>query len=362
MRPRTNHEDHPSIEPRPTIAVTMGDPLGIGPEVIAKALADPSLRRRARYRVYGVESALSRAALNAGIDPYWWRVDHASPLVESASAHDVVVLDWERSPGELGLERLSRSPSRLAGELSFVFCDSAITSAKRVPGDPLRADAVVTGPICKRSWSMAGFGRFPGHTELFATRFAARRGAMMFVSPRLNVVLATAHLPLMEIRDIFTIGTVFDAIDLGNDAMKRLGVSRPKVAVCGLNPHAGEGGLLGDEEMRIIEPAIKAANDVGIDARGPFPGDSVFISAARGEWDLVVAMYHDQGLIPVKLLDRDRAVNVTLGLPAVRTSPDHGTAFDIAGKNRADAGSMRSAIELSLRLVAGEAKVESGGS
>ncbi|GMV25990.1 MAG: 4-hydroxythreonine-4-phosphate dehydrogenase [Phycisphaerae bacterium] len=336
--------------PRPVIAVTMGDPLGIGPEVIVKALADPAVRKSARFRIYGVESVLAAAARAAGIDPYWWRVDHESPLVETTTAHDVVVLDWEKRPGELGLAKLPRSANKLAGELSFVFCDTAIADAKRPAGDPLRVDAIVTAPICKQSWAMAGFGRFPGHTELLATRFAAKRTAMMFISPRLNVVLATVHLPLMEIRDMFTLGVVFDAIDLGNEALKRLGVRRPRIAVCGLNPHAGEGGLLGDEETRIIEPAIKVANDVGIDARGPFPGDTIFIAAAKGDWDLVVAMYHDQGLIPVKLLDRDRAVNVTLGLPTVRTSPDHGTAFDIAGKNKADAGSMMSAIELAIRM------------
>ncbi len=338
---------------RPTIAITMGDPLGIGPEVIAKALSDPELRRAAKFRIYGVESVLAEAAQAARIEPLWWRVAHDSLLVETTRAHDVVVLDWEKRTGELGLGRMARSANKLAGELSLVFCDAAIGDAKREASDPLRVDGIVTGPICKQSWALAGYGRFPGHTELLATRFAAQRVAMMFVSPRLNVVLATVHIPLMEIRDVLTIGAVFDAIDLGNEGLKRMGITgerRPRIAVCGLNPHAGEGGLMGDEESRIIEPAIKVANDVGIDARGPFPADSIFIEAARGQWDLVVAMYHDQGLIPVKLLDRDRAVNVTLGLPTVRTSPDHGTAFDIAGKNRADAGSMRSAIELAVRM------------
>lgn len=334
----------------PTIAITIGDPLGIGPEVIVKALAVSDLRRRARFRIFGVESALAQAAREAKIEPFWWRVDHESPLVDTTTAHDVVVLDWERRHGEFGLARLPHAPAKLTGELSFVFCDAAISSAKRPESDPQHVDAIVTGPISKQAWAMAGFGRFPGHTELLATRFAARRSAMMFVSPKLNVVLATVHLPLMEIRDIFTIGVVFDAIDLGNEAMKRRGIRRPKIAVCGLNPHAGEGGLLGDEETRIIEPAIRVANDAGIDARGPFPGDTIFLSAVKGEWDLVVAMYHDQGLIPVKLLDRDRAVNVTLGLPTVRTSPDHGTAFDIAGKSRADSGSMGAAIELAVEM------------
>jgi 4-phospho-D-threonate 3-dehydrogenase / 4-phospho-D-erythronate 3-dehydrogenase len=343
-------EISPSSRSRPRLAVTLGDPLGIGPEVVVKALADRERQRSAMFRIYGVESVLADAARRAGIEPFWWRVEHDSHLVETATAHDVVVLDWERTRGSLDLAGLSRQAQRLSGELSLVFCDTAITDAKRPVGDPRHADAIVTGPISKQAWAMAGYARFPGHTELLATRFAARRSAMMFVSPRLNVVLATVHLPLMEIRDIFTIGVVYDAIDLGHDAMRRLGVARPRIAVCGLNPHAGEGGLLGDEEQRIIAPAIAMANDAGINAQGPFPGDTIFIAASRGEWDLVVAMYHDQGLIPVKLLDRDRAVNVTLGLPTVRTSPDHGTAFDIAGKNKADPGSMASAIDLAVRM------------
>jgi 4-hydroxythreonine-4-phosphate dehydrogenase len=173
---------------------------------------------------------------------------------------------------------------------------------------------------------------------------------MMFCSPRLRVALATAHLPLMDVRNVLTIGKVFDPIDLGNQFCKQLGIERPRIAVCGLNPHAGENGLFGDEEQRIVRPAIDAAKHAGIQAHGPFPGDTVFISAAAGEWDLVVAMYHDQGLIPVKLLGWDKAVNVTVGLPIVRTSPDHGTAFDIAGQNRASEGSMKAAIELAVKV------------
>jgi 4-hydroxythreonine-4-phosphate dehydrogenase len=173
---------------------------------------------------------------------------------------------------------------------------------------------------------------------------------MLFESPRLRVALATAHVGLMEIRDLLTIGRVFDPIELGAAHCRRLGIDRPRVAVCGLNPHAGERGLFGDEEKRVIAPAIDMARSAGIDAHGPFPGDTIFIDAAAGKWDLVVAMYHDQGLIPVKLLGFDRAVNVTVGLPIVRTSPDHGTAFGIANRNAASPNSMKAAIELAARL------------
>jgi 4-hydroxythreonine-4-phosphate dehydrogenase len=207
----------------------------------------------------------------------------------------------------------------------------------------------VTAPISKESWTLAGF-RWPGHTELFAARTKAKRQAMAFVSPRLNVVLATTHVPLMEIRNLLTIGRVHEPIALGHELCLSLGIAKPRIAVCGLNPHAGENGLFGDEEIRIIKPAIDMARASGIDAYGPFPGDTIFIDAAAGSWDLVVAMYHDQGLIPVKLLGWDKAVNVTLGLPIVRTSPDHGTAFGIAGKNKASEGSMKAAIALASRL------------
>jgi 4-hydroxythreonine-4-phosphate dehydrogenase len=156
----------------------------------------------------------------------------------------------------------------------------------------------------------------------------------------------------MDVRNVLTIGKVYDPIDLGHQFCRQLGIAKPRIAVCGLNPHAGENGMFGDEESRIIRPAVDAARRVGIDAHGPFPGDTVFIGAAAGDWDLVVAMYHDQGLIPVKLLGWDKAVNVTVGLPIVRTSPDHGTAFDIAGQGRASEGSMKAAIELAARLAA----------
>lgn len=350
---------------RLVIAVTMGDPGGIGPEVIVKGLADRGVRRLARWRVLGVGSALHRAAQGAGIEPFWWRVSRGSALETTAYAHDVLLLDAE---GAESPEPAAAQPTRRGGELSFQFVEDAIASARLSPGDPRRVDAIVTGPISKEAWSLAGRGRYPGHTELLGTRFGVRRQAMMFVGEHLRVVLATTHIPLMEIRNALTIGRVFDAIDLGHDACRRLGLSRPRIAVCGLNPHAGEGGLMGDEEPRIIAPAIKVAREHGMDVSGPFPGDTIFSSAVDrpgrpARFDLVVAMYHDQGLIPVKLLFRDESVNVTLGLPTVRTSPDHGTAFDIAGQNRADAGSMIAAMRLGARLASAPEPppLESGG-
>ena len=329
----------------------MGDPAGIGPEVIVKTLASRELRRRAHFRIYGMEPVLADAADRAGIEPFWWTLDHASPLIDTARAHDVLLLDYRLPKGlAFPTHKAPLGPTRVGGELSFLFCEHAIAASDAGVGDATHVDAIVTAPVSKQSWALAGRSRYPGHTELLASRLRAKRVAMMFHSPRLNVVLVTTHIALMEIRDVMTIGMVFDAIDLGHEACRRLGVVRPRVAVCGLNPHAGEGGLFGDEEGRLIEPAIKVARAGGMDVSGPFPADTIFNAAVRGDYDLVVAMYHDQGLIPVKLLDRDRAVNVTLGLPTVRTSPDHGTAFDIAGKNKADPGSMAAAMELAIRL------------
>lgn len=333
----------------------MGDPYGIGPEVVVKALADPELRQSARFVVLGMSEPMHYAADLAEIDPYWWRAPIGSPVASTAmAARGVALFDFDdvrligapggREPG----------PTKEGGAASFRFVEQAIEMAKLPNEDPLRVDGVVTAPISKEAWAMAGKKNYPGHTELFARRLSAKRSAMMFQTPRLRVVLATAHIPLMDIRNALTIGKVFDAIDLANEACLSLGIERPRIGVCGLNPHAGEGGLLGDEEDRLVSPAIELAVSHGIDAQGPFPADTIFNKALDGAFDVVVAMYHDQGLIPVKLLDWKEAVNVTIGLPSVRTSPDHGTAFDIAGKNKADASSMTAALRLALRQTAAQ--------
>ena len=330
----------PATKPvKPTIAVSMGDPGGIGPEVLVKALAERPRRSAARYLIQGSAGALQDAANLAGIVPFWWQIP-AGSSVSASESHDVIVIDHSG-------QDFPHAPSRENGLLSHRF----VTDAVQLCTSGL-AQALVTAPISKEAWKLAGKTRHPGHTELLGELFKAKRVGMFFESDRLRVILATVHIPLLDIRNALTIGKVFDAIDLGNDACKQMGIEHPRIAVCGLNPHAGEKGLMGDEESRLIEPAIAHAQNVGIDAAGPFPADTVFNHALAGKFDLVVAMYHDQGLIPVKLLAWDSAVNVTCGLPIWRTSPDHGTAFDIAGKDKADAGSMASAIDLALRLVA----------
>lgn len=342
-----NGRDRTTAAPhRPTIGITMGDPAGIGAEVVVKALSEPPLRRRARFVIYGLNELLTYAADRQELDPFWYRVQHDSDRMSRQITDDVVVLDFDEYDG---LIQAPHRPAKQGGIASKHFVEEALADAVRPVGDVRRIDGLVTGPISKESWQMAGFN-WPGHTELLAHRTKAKRCGMMFVSPRLRVILATTHLPLMDVRNVLTIGKVFDPIDLGHQACRDLGIEHPKIAVTGLNPHAGEGGIFGDEEQRLIEPAIRVAQEAGIDARGPFPADTIFINAAAGEYDLVVAMYHDQGLIPVKLLGWDKAVNWTVGLPIIRTSPDHGTAFDIAGRNKASGGSMVAAVDLAVRL------------
>jgi 4-hydroxythreonine-4-phosphate dehydrogenase len=213
-----------------------------------------------------------------------------------------------------------------------------------------KIDAIVTAPISKESWRMAGF-KYPGHTELLTSRCKAKHSAMMFVGGPFRVVLTTIHEALFGIRHRFIIGRVFNPIDLVNTALQEwFDIEKPKIAVAALNPHAGENGQFGDEEQRIISPAILMAQEAGIDVTGPYPADTLFYQALDGRYDAIVAMYHDQGLIPVKLLAFDKAVNVTIGLPIIRTSVDHGTAFDIVGRNRANPNSMKAALYLACDM------------
>jgi 4-hydroxythreonine-4-phosphate dehydrogenase len=332
---------------RPIIGVTMGDPLGIGPEIIIKAMEDQTLRDRADFRIYGSNAVFIETADRLGLPVRWQRVSCDSPRRQRPLADRIVVIDDPCNDDDV----LARGahPSRRGGMVSKAAVEAAIIDARRPREDAEAIDAVVTAPICKQSWNLAGF-KWPGHTELFASRCHVKRSAMMFASPTLRVVLATAHIPLLTIRDQLTIGRVFDPIELGYHACQELGIEHPRIAVCGLNPHAGEGGIIGDEDGRIIRPAIDMAIEHSINASGPWPADTVFRAAIEGKYDLVVAMYHDQGLIPIKLTCPGTAVNWTIGLPIIRTSPDHGTAFDIAGTGKASPESMIAAIEFAIDL------------
>lgn len=331
----------PAVRSKPLIGITMGDPCGIGAEVIVKALADPEVRSLARFIIYGAAEVLETAADAAAIRPFWFRFAHGNPLrIDSG----VIVVDVDEYPAGLWV---NARPTAEGGRASLRFVDQAIEAAKNGV-----IDAIVTGPIHKVSWKLAGC-RFPGHTEKIADAFNTKRFTMAFVGGDIRLALASAHLGLFEVRNHFTIGSVFQPIDLLHEALPRwFGIERPRIAVAALNPHAGEEGQFGDEEQRIIGPAIQMARNIGIDAEGPFPADTLFTERRRSRYDGIVAMYHDQGLIPLKLLSFGTAVNVTLGLPIIRTSVDHGTAFDIAGTNAADPGSMKAAIRLACQCAA----------
>ncbi len=325
---------------RPTIAITMGDPSGIGPEVVVKALSDAQLRHRAKFVIYGMNELLTYAADTAEFDVFWWRAPAGTR--QPVFPHDVVLIDYD-DYSILGTAL--REPSKIGGEASMRFCVDAIDAA--MAG---HVDAVVTAPIAKESWKLAGY-KFPGHTELFQQRTHARHVAMMFAGGPIRCALATTHVPLLGVWNQLNIGAVFRPLEMLHHALVEwFDIASPRIAVCGLNPHAGENGQFGDEEERIIRPAIRMARDQGINATGPYPGDTIFLQIRDGLFDAAVAMYHDQGLIPVKLLGFDRSVNLTLGLPIIRTSPDHGTAFDIVGKNRARPDSMRAAISMAIDL------------
>ncbi len=345
----------------------MGDPMGIGPEVVVKAVFAAAREGRARFVIYGTEAALNSAATSAGLPRFWHHPPKDAPS-HGARAIPVHLQDYtpaQHRADPAWLSAGARNPAgatREGGDLSFRFVRDAVTAALAPTGSPSRPDAVVTAPISKSAWHLAGHTAYAGHTELLADLCGQHAGGqardstrMMFVAPGLSVVLATTHIALRDVPGALSVRRVLATITLGAAACRRLGVRAPRVAVCGLNPHASEGGLFGDEEQRIISPAIEQAVRAGIDASGPFPGDTIFNAALKGRFDLVVAMYHDQGLIPVKLLSFDKAVNATIGLPIVRTSPDHGTAFDIAGRNLADEGSMKAAIDLAIRLCAAPA-------
>jgi len=334
-----NRNHHNSISEQTVIGVTMGDAAGIGPEVVVKALTDPVIRRAAKFIVFGMNEQLCYAADRAEIEPFWGRHQHEK--ISREYPYKVVVADYD----EYSVPPWLREPSRIAGEASIKFCSDAIAAAKAGV-----VDAIVTAPISKESWKMAG-ATWPGHTEMFAQKCKAPRKAMMFVAGPLKVALATIHLGLFDVRNKFTIGCVFEPIDLLNDALKEyFGLDNPRIGVAALNPHAGENGQFGDEEQRIIAPALLLAQEQGINCMGPIPADTLFLRAVRGEFDAVVAMYHDQGMIPVKLLAFEHAVNITIGLPLIRTSPAHGTAFDIAGRNLANPSSMKSAIQMAIQM------------
>lgn len=315
----------------------MGEPGGIGPEVIVKALTNNTVRRCCSPVVIG-DAAIIREAVRKSKLSIKIKIINDLKEVKSGQ-HTIDVIDI-RSPYTFK----KNVPSRGAGRAVVKYITAAVelTLNKDV-------DGMVTAPISKESLSLAGY-TWPGHTELLAGLTGAKDFAMMFVSRKLRVILCTIHMPLKDVPRNITKHTVLKTIRLAIKGSALLGIKDPEIAVAGLNPHAGESGVMGKEEVRSIIPAIKAVQKDGGYVSGPYPPDVVFHKAYNGEFDMVVCMYHDQGLIPFKMLAFDTGVNMTVGLPIIRTSPDHGTAFDIAWQNRADPTSMIEAIKLAARM------------
>lgn len=318
------------------LVISMGDPSGIGPEIIVKAFAKGDADNCV---VTGCPSVLQDAAnvLGSGL-----RVREIEAIETAAPINGV--MEVLRTSPDRAFPVGTVSPE--SGHAAFKAIEAGIMLAR-----PGRASGLVTAPINKQALASAGFD-YPGHTEILADLAGTGRATMMLVNDDIRTVLVTIHVSLRDAIEMADFAAQMTAIRLANQACRDLGIERARVAVAGLNPHAGEGGLFGREEIDVIAPAIKAARHEGIDASGPWPGDTVFMAARKGEHDVVVAQYHDQGLIPVKYLGVEKGVNVTLGLPFVRTSPDHGTAFDIAGQGIADAGSLAVAIHHARQLAA----------
>ena len=310
----------------PRIAVTMGDPAGVGPELCLRLLADERVREWCVPVVFGDAGVLDRVAKQLG----WPQPDPAGVLDLKAIDAAAVV------PGAV---------SAACGRAAYEYVTTAIGEA--LAG---RVDAITTAPLNKEALHTAGFP-YPGHTEILAARTNAGRSCMMLTADAITCSLVTVHVGYREVPALLTVERILDTIELTAAAMERIRGKTPRLLVCGLNPHAGEHGLFGDrEEERIIAPAIAAARAKGIDAAGPLPPDTAFLPKYRATTDAYVCMYHDQGLIPLKALAFEDAVNVTLGLPIVRTSVDHGTAFDIAWRGVADVSSLVQAVKLAARL------------
>ncbi len=318
----------------PRIGLTLGDPAGIGPEVVLK-----SLRKVDVEYIPVIIGPLGLVEITRDL------LDETLQLVVLKSfdriSTEVNVYDCV----EPDLESVSSGEeSKESGRISYLCVVEAVKLAlcKAV-------DAVVTGPISKASWKKAGYD-FPGHTELLASLSKTENYGMMMVSEGLRVLLVTTHIPVEKVSEQIHKDEIENKILLAHSSLKTLfRIPNPKIAVCGLNPHKGEQGVLGGEEIEEIEPAVRSCRSKGIIVEGPFPSDTLFLR--RGEYDCILSMYHDQGLIPFKLLSFGKGVNLTLGLPFIRTSPDHGTAYEIAGKGTADASSMAEAIRLACELV-----------
>jgi len=343
-----------SEEPPSTIAITLGDPAGIGPEVILKALAEPEIAPLARWVIVGDRPTIERTGREIGI-PF---ESLTTPIGSVSTGPTGPTGPTGATRARVAIHHVDALDGHpvTTGQMHAATGAAAVAYVKEATEQCLRgdADAMVTAPISKEAVALGGT-HFSGHTEYIAELCGVDDSRMMLFNTRLSVVHVTTHIALRKACDA-TVPRIVRTIALAHEAMQRLGLEKPRIAVCGMNPHASEHGLFGNEEDDAVRPAMQSARAQGLACEGPFPPDTIFLDAWRGKWDVVIAMYHDQGHIPMKLLDFANTVNVTLGIPIVRTSVDHGTAFDIAGRNQADPTSMKAALRLAARMSARRAK------
>jgi 4-hydroxythreonine-4-phosphate dehydrogenase len=323
----------------PTIAITMGDAAGIGPEIIMKALASPDVHARCNPLVVGDAQRLrvagERVASRLEVDPL------DGPTEATYRPGRVECIDLRLIPADLPFGKTSA----IAGEAAYRYVERAVRIVEAGA-----AQAICTAPLSKEALHAAGH-KFPGHTELLAALTGTPEVSMMLVAPKLRVIHVTTHMGLLDAIERIDAALVERVIARAHDTLLRAGITRPRIGVCGINPHAGENGLFGrGEEAAKIDPAVANCRARGWDVRGPLPADTLFFLAARGDYDIVVAMYHDQGHGPIKVMGLEAGVNITVGLPVVRTSVDHGTAFDIAGKGIADERSLIEALRQAADL------------
>jgi 4-hydroxythreonine-4-phosphate dehydrogenase len=327
--------------PRPIIGMTMGDAAGVGPEIIVKALAQNEVWNICRPVVIGDLDVIADANERTHTGLHL----HGVSQIEDArfATGSVEVLDLRN----INLKELIMGkPQAMAGKASFEYVRKAVDLAL-----DHTIDAITTAPLSKEALNLAGY-HYPGHTEILADLTGSSEYAMMFFAGSLRVILVTIHMSLIKACAAINKHVVFKTIRLGEQTLRRIGFETPRIAVAGLNPHASEGGLFGDEEEKEISPAVADAKRIGLDVSGPYSADTVYYRAVNGEFDLVVAMYHDQGCIPIKLVGFNVGVNVTVGLPIIRTSPDHGTAYRRAGLRlgTADPQSLTEALKLATKL------------
>ena len=333
---------------RPVLGLTMGDPAGIGPEICLRALTSPAVRKMCVPVLFGDAGVLQRAARAAKIPMADCRVVSISELKKIALITEPLVVDCA------AIDAAKVVPGKVSaacGRAGYIYIEKAIAAA--LAG---KIDGVVTAPIHKESLNLSGV-KFPGHTEIFTALTNAKRSCMMLYSDKITVSMATTHIGYRDVPGKLSVERVLNVIELTAQAMTQLLRREPRIGVCGLNPHAGEHGLFGNrEEEKFVEPAVKLARKMKLNVIGPLVPDAVFTTGQRKKYDAIVCLYHDQGHIPFKMLAFDTGVNITLGLPIIRTSVDHGTAFDIAWQGKADSTSLYSAINVAAEMANGRSR------